>query len=49
MKDPCSGSIIMKDTTRCNHEYEDAETGTLLMDKIASSFSEFLNLLYLDE
>lgn len=33
----------------CNHEYEDAETGNLLMDKIASSFSEFLNLLYLDE
>ena len=32
-----------------NHEYEDSETGYLCMSKITSSFTEFLNCMYLDE
>ncbi len=32
-----------------DHEYEDAESGYLFMSKIASSFTEFLNCMYLDD
>lgn len=32
-----------------NHEFEDIETGFLMKSKIADSFSDFINSLYIDE
>ena len=32
-----------------NHEYEDSDTGYLFMSKIALSFTEFINKIYIDE
>lgn len=31
-----------------NHEFEDIETGFLMKSKIADSFSDFINSLYID-
>lgn len=33
----------------CNHELEDVDNGYLLMSKVANSFSEFLEILYILE
>lgn len=33
----------------CDHEYEDAETEYMMRSKIADSFSDFINSLYIDE
>lgn len=38
------GSVFL-----CDHELEDAESGFLFMSKIADSFDEFINLLYVLE